>query len=161
MAFVCFNHPPRRGINMQYMMIECQLSQKVLDKVWAVLCWLHVNSKTKKVVFAFSFCCLVLGGSLWFCFLPPQLFPPTCSGVETSELSSSYFISAGVNFIVLYVIDPIRHTAKTPPSVAPKNLTDLFMNMAWNSPAAVWGSCWSWKSKILCRDRMEVHWGES
>lgn len=65
----------------------------------------------------------------WGVFCGFVSFPPTCFGVEASGLSS-YFISARVNFIVLYVIDAIRHTAKTPPSVAPKNLTDLFMNMA-------------------------------
>lgn len=57
------------------------------------------------------------------------MFLPACFGVEASGLSFSSFISAEVNFIVFCVIDPIRHIAKTPPCVAPKNLTGLFMNV--------------------------------
>lgn len=58
-------------------------------------------------------------------------FPPlpTYFGVEASGLSFSYFISAELNFIGFYVIDPVRHIAKTSPFAAPRNLTDFFMNI--------------------------------
>lgn len=104
---------------MQCMMIE--FSQKVLVKVWTVLCWLHVNGKIKKVIFAVWFWVFSCGF-----VIPP---PPSLFDVEALGISFSYFISVEMYFFVFYVIDPIRHIAKMPPCVAPKNLTDLFINI--------------------------------
>lgn len=69
---------------------------------------------------------LLFGFGVFLCFC--HVITPHFD-VEALGTSFSYFISVELNFIVFYVIDRIRHIAKTSPCVAPKNLTDFFMNI--------------------------------